>query len=58
MKDPAIGARFRAFCLSAMEQRTPIACFKKATDEVVAANMVTVYSKVDNMAEQFKNFVR
>lgn len=57
VKDPAIVARFRSFCLCAMGQRTPIACFEKSTDKVVGANMVTVYSQADNMAEQFKRFV-
>lgn len=57
VKEDGVLDRFKSMCSAALKQKTPIACFKKVTDEIVGANMVVVYSKVDNMDEQFKNLV-
>lgn len=56
-KETGVIERFREMCWAVLQQKTPIACFKKSTDEIVAANMVAVYSQIDNLGEQFENFV-
>lgn len=44
-------------CLTSLDQKTALACFKASTDEIVGVNLVMVHSKSDNIAEQTKDFV-
>lgn len=55
--DPEIVARFRARCLSSMNQKTAIACFKVNTNEIAGINMVMVHRESDNIGDQIKAFV-
>lgn len=56
-KDEGVITRYKAQCLAAMKQRTPIGCFRGDTDEIVGANMVLVYRREDQMDKQMLDFV-